>query len=509
VRATQSVAKNTFLLTLGLFTGRILALFVIRKMTPLLGPEGLGIWALATDLTMILLTVANFGLNALITREITKARAMTGAILWAALRLRWLLGLVCYVFLVGYLIASGYGALTRAAVLITGLAIFVEASAMACDAVLQAHERFEYQTFGQVASAVVYFALAWWWLDAGYGVMGVVWANLVSRVARLVFTVPLMLWKTGPWRWRRSAVGLQPGLVWMLRLGLPLFLATTFGILSFKIDTVMLSNMQGAAATGIYSLGHKALDFLLYLPSIFATALFPALARYNVADPADAARLGERGLRFMMAGMLPLTFLVMATAPAIIGWFDPSHRFEDAVPVLRIVVWGTAFQSANLVLNRLLLIAERERTFVSIGLAALAVNLSLNSVLIPRYSYFGAAAATLCSLSTSTALHLRYIWSTSLRPPVGRSLLGPALALALAWGATYGLVKLLGGIPPATALPLTSGWGPFLAVLAAAIGFYAAALLGLRIVTPADLALVREAFGRAQTTNQRTGRTEE
>jgi O-antigen/teichoic acid export membrane protein len=137
------------------------------------------------------------------------------------------------------------------------------------------------------------------------------------------------------------------------------------------------------------------------------------------------------------------------------------------------------------------------------------VNLSLNSVLIPRYSYFGAAAATLCSLSTSTALHLRYIWSSSLRPPVGRSLLGPALALALAWGATYGLVKLLGGIPPATALPLTSGWGPFLAVLAAAIGFYAAALLGLRIVTPADLALVREAFGRAQTTNQRTGRTEE
>ena len=71
--ATRSVAKNTFLLTFGLCSGRVLALFLTKKMTPILGTEGMGIWFTANDVTAILLTVANFGLGVLLTREITQA----------------------------------------------------------------------------------------------------------------------------------------------------------------------------------------------------------------------------------------------------------------------------------------------------------------------------------------------------------------------------------------------------------------------------------------------------
>ena len=88
--ATRSVAKNTFLLTSGLMLGRVLALFVTKKMTPVLGPDGMGIWFLANDITVILLTVTNFGLGVLLTREVTRSPEQSWPQLWAALRLRWL-----------------------------------------------------------------------------------------------------------------------------------------------------------------------------------------------------------------------------------------------------------------------------------------------------------------------------------------------------------------------------------------------------------------------------------
>jgi len=323
LQTSRLVAKNTFLLTLGLLAGRVLSVFVYKKMTPIIGPEGMGIWGVATDLSSIFLVVANFGLGTLVTREVTRRREMTLSILWASLRVRWLIGAGCYLLLLLYVYVTGFTSVARAAVLITAVAIFVEATSMACDSILQAHEKFQYQTYGQLVSALVYFGLAFWFLEAGHGLMGVIWANLLSRVARLAVMAPLMFAKTGPWRWPDKRLLSEgdspPGFRWMLKLGLPLFLSTTFGILSFKVDVVMLMELVGEAATGIYVLGHRALDILMMGPNIFATAIFPALVRYGAGSLEDSARMGERALRYMMVAALPLTLLILLVAHPVIA----------------------------------------------------------------------------------------------------------------------------------------------------------------------------------------------
>ena len=197
--STRTVARNTLYLTIGLFTGRILAIFVYRRMAPILGTDGMGIANLATDVSTIMLVIANYGLGTLITREVTRERTMTMPVMWAALKIRLGLASLCFVGLYVYAVVSGFEQLERNALYIMGLGVFIEASAMACDAVLQAHDRVVSQMWGQIASAIAYFGLAWWWLDAGYGLMGVMWANVASRVVRLAVMVPLMLRGTGPW----------------------------------------------------------------------------------------------------------------------------------------------------------------------------------------------------------------------------------------------------------------------------------------------------------------------
>ncbi len=230
MKATRFVAKNTALLTFGLFVGRILALFVFRRIADT-GAEGTGMWGTAVDITAILTVVANFGLGTLITREIVRRAEMTLSIFLAALRIRVTLALACYGVLIAYVFLSGFDEPTRIAVMIMALGVILETTGMTCDAVLQAHEKVQFQTGSQVVSAIVYFGLSWIWLDMGYGLMGVIWANVISRTARLSVIIPLMLKHTGPWK-KPVAGDYSIKARQLARMGLPLFLSTTFGIIS-------------------------------------------------------------------------------------------------------------------------------------------------------------------------------------------------------------------------------------------------------------------------------------
>lgn len=495
--ATRSVAKNTVLLTFGLFSGRILALFLRKKMTPILGDEGMGILYTAIAVFTILLTVSRFGLGILLTREITRARERTGPLFWSTIRIRWMISAAAYVFLIGYLTAMGYDALTRSAVLILAAGIFVESAGLACDSVFQAHEKVQYQTAGQLASAVVYFGLGWWWLSAGHGLMGVIWANLLSQVARLVVMVPLMFLKTGPWRRPGVDDPEAPGVREMARLGLPLFLATTFAVIYTKIDIIMLERMIGEAAAGVYGQGHQAFDTMLLVPGLLGTALFPAMARYGMKGVADTVRMGERAARFMMVAVLPVTLLITFVSEPIIYWFEKAAAWDDAIPVMQIVIWGLPLQAAATVLNRLLITADREKVFVVIGLTAMLTNIVLNAFFIPRYGYFGASWATLVSLGVSFGLHVFYLADTPYRIPLVKAMLGPVVACGVAWLATTGLVQLAWPAWGATwtALPIHQGWGPFLVSCLVMTVLYPVALMGLRVIDTSDLRLLRELVG--------------
>lgn len=490
--STRTVARNTLFLTIGLFSGRILTVFVYRKMAPLLGTGGVGIANLAIDVSAIMLIIANYGLGTLITREVTRDHKLTLPVMWAALKIRLAMATVCFGALYVYAALSGFADLQRSALYVMGLGVFLEASAMACDAVLQAHDRVISQMWGQIASAIAYFALAFWWLDAGYGVMGIIWANVASRAVRLLVMVPLMLAGTGPWLRDPPGREQSPAAssLGLLNLAWPIFLASTFGILYLKIDTPLIRHFMGSdEAVGIYTQGHRALDYLAYVPGLFATALFPTLMR-AAKDEGGLERVSERALRYLHLLVMPMTLLFALAAEPVTMWLvNGEAGFADSVTVFRIVVWGMPFLAATNVLNRMLYTAGRERSFIVITLAALAFNLAANIIVIPKYGYFGASVAVVAGQAVLTVLHWVYIRRAGLKLPVARSIFNTTAAMAAAWLGTAGLAQLAapGWGTTWVALPVDAGWGPSLTVIGVCALLYGPALWLTRSVTKADL----------------------
>lgn len=494
MRASRFVAKNTALMTFGLFAGRILAFFIFRKLTGAVETDGMGIYGVAIDLSTIALTVANFGLTVLITREVVKNRENTWPVLWGALRIRWLLSLIIFGLLTVYVYATGFEALTRAVVLVMAIGVIIEATNLACDSVLQAHEKVEHQTTSQLVSAVVYFALGWWWLDAGYGLMGIAWANVISRLARTLVLVPQMYRHCGPWR--RSAAGEEISLMWMARLGFPMFLAMTFGVISFKIDTVMLMEMIGRTGAGIYTIGHRLMDLFLMIPYIFAAALFPSLQRYREQTEdvvnADVERMGERALRYLNLLIIPLTLFCILAAKPIIELLAKSSDLGPSISVFRIVMLGLPLQAQSHVYNRLLMSAGQERVFLRITLAVMFTNILLNLLLIPVWEWNGAAMTTIVSLGVGYVLHRRYTAKTGLRVATSRGLLGTLAAAGLAWGATVLVIRLARpdwGIDW-RAMP-ADGLLPLIAATLLTGVLFVGLLFALRIVDRSDLGMLR------------------
>ena len=176
------------------------------------------------------------------------------------------------------------------------------------------------------------------------------------------------------------------------------------------IDKTFLVSLGQTYAAGIYSAAYRVIDAATAPLYGIYTAATPRLFRAgqrSVRDAnAEARRLLLRTLPYGAAVAIAL-YLGAGLLPHLFG---PSFRGSVAVlrwlcllPLLRVLhyAWGTAITAS---------VSQWNRTAIQLGAAGL--NVLLNLLLIPRWSWQGAAAASLItdgSLGLSSWLVLRFI----------------------------------------------------------------------------------------------------
>lgn len=396
--------------------GRLLAFLVFRRLTHLEGTEGAGVWAVAVELTGILVVVGSFGLDNLITREIIKAPAQRASLFLTTLRLRLLTGVVGYLILLIFVHLAGYDQIIQQAVLVMALGVFLEIWAMTGDSVFQAREKVEFQMVSQILAALIYFALAWFWLDRGWGLMGIVWASLASRGLRLgvvlAFVLPLL--KSA----HREDENIPTPMLWLMRLGLPVFIASTIGILAFKIDTLMVMAFLGKGETGVYTAGRRLMDLMILVPHLFALAVFPSLQQRHQDSGSNLAALqplAAKALQWVLWASIPLTVGAILAAEPLVHLLNSGQEFSGSILVLRIVMLGLPLISASFVGHRLLLTLGRESRLVWVSSAALLVNVGLNVILLPILGARGAAISSVVSLLVAWCVYWRILFRAGLR----------------------------------------------------------------------------------------------
>ena len=452
-------------------------------MLRLLGPENVGKYTFAVVVVGYLDILTNFGLNALLIREVARTpearhRYLTGSIL---LRLS-LWGAAAPLALAGLYLGRGALGLTPDTLLVVAvlcLALVPGNVSAAISSLFNAFERMEHPAMLAVVTNLLRIGLGAAVLLAGWGIVGLAGVSLLVNVVTVALFAILAVRALG-----RPRFELRPGLLReMLATSYPLMLNHFLATLFFKVDSLFLWLYQGSTVVGYYGTAYKFVDGLQIIPSSFVFAIFPLMSRRAGEGAESLRRAYVVALRVLVGLALPIAVATAFLAgPLVLILGGPEYLPHSAI-ALAVLIWFLPFGFANGVTQYVLIAIDQQRFITLSFVIAAGFNILANLYAIPRFGYVGAAATTILSeLALMAPFHYcirRHLGPVPLASLLARPAVAAAGMAALLWLARD--FSILAALPAATLL-------------------YLVLLVAVRAVTPEELALgwqvVRERIAR-------------
>ncbi|MBB4859420.1 putative peptidoglycan lipid II flippase [Novosphingobium chloroacetimidivorans] len=325
--------------------------------------------------------------------------------------------------------------------------------------VLNAHARFAPGAFVPVLLNLVLIA----GIVSGYFLRGsggsdvvVAWSVAIAVAAAGAIQLLYMAWAM-----RRAGVRLRIGAPRLTpevrRLG-RLILPATFGAGIYQISQFVDTFFATSLAQGSLTL-LKYADRLNQMPLgivgiALGTAILPMLARHiQAGDDAGAQGLQSNAVEMATLLTLPAAAALAVCAPAFVTAFFVGGRMSQAqgdvmAAIVAALVCGLPAYVLVKVFQPAFFSREDTRTPVRIACAALAINIAVNFLVVPRFGIVGLAGATaftstLNVLALYTVLHRRG-WFR-LRWPLASRIIRQLAASGVMALALWALLPLLAG----------------------------------------------------------------
>lgn len=449
--------------------------FIMTVMMPrYLGATEFGRLYLAISLTGIMTILVEFGLNSLVTREVSRQRDHASRYLVNAGAIKFVLWIVgCLVLAVGMRIA-GYPPDTQIATMVLAVSVLFTAEASLAVAVLQANDRMRWIALSTMAEKLTYVTLGVLALLAGYGILAMATVMLIGTAAGFLLD---LWWLRVLARDTEMHAGWQGIEVRSLFVrALPFFSVLFFGAIYFRIDVVILSLLRTDAEVGFYGAAYRLFQTTYILPEAFLFSLFPLFCRLSPRGGDGLAHAAQKGLEVLVLIGLPLATAMVVLSEKIITTLYGAE-YAASVPLLRMLSIAVAFMYANGVFVQLLIATERQKKLAVTAGAAAALNLSVNFMLIPMLGALGAATATVLTEAFVIVLNFSFLsreLTRQLRFEVPLKAAGASIAMA--------------------AVLVALGSQSLVLLVPAGIAAYVLALVVLRAITPEDWRMIKTAL---------------
>lgn len=176
----------------------------------------------------------------------------------------------------------------------------------------------------------------------------------------------------------------------ILKKSLPLGLMLLCNLIYFRFDTIILSAYDSPTAVGIYGFAYRFFDFLIALPLFLSNALYPLLLAHEKNSRKDSFSFPR--YTFIFFGLsLVLVVLFWFLSPLFV--LVRSEFAPSVLPFRILLVSLPIFFVTNFF--QWVLISQRQmRYLLSVYVFSAVFNIVLNIVVIPVWSYNGAAILT-------------------------------------------------------------------------------------------------------------------
>jgi O-antigen/teichoic acid export membrane protein len=154
--------------------------------------------------------------------------------------------------------------------------------------------------------------------------------------------------------------------------------------------------MKPAYDVGIYSAPYRILEVIIFFPAAYLGLIMPLLSKQAIENLNDFKKIFQKTFNVLAIFAIPLTAFLLLRAGDIVGIIN-GVGFEDSAPVLSILSVAIALIFFGNLGGNALIALDLQKKGVWFYFSGALLNISVNLIFIPKFSYLATAWSTVAT----------------------------------------------------------------------------------------------------------------
>ncbi len=426
MNTVKRIFKNTGILFTAQIINYILAFFYTIYLARYLGVADFGVLTFGISFTTIMGVTADLGLSILAVREIARDKSISSHYTGNLIVIKLILSSITMGLIVLFMNLFNYPSQTIQVVYLLAIWMLLTSFTQLFYSVFQAYEKMEYQSIGTILYSILLFSGVFYGIFNNFSMEWFALIYLIVSGVVLVYTIFIYIAR---FPWPRLQVNWN---FWKskLALALPLSIASIFSTIAFRVDTVLLSLFQGYAVVGLYTAPYKIIEVLLFIPSVYSAVIFPVLSKFHVSSHESFRFIYVKSIKYMIILSLPIAAGITILSNDIILLLYQS-AFSGSVAALQILIWTVPLLLLTTTFGIILISMNKQVLAIRLTFIYMIFNIGVNLLVIPHFSYLGAAVVTVLTELVNFIMLFYYLSKFICKVPLHKLIWKPALATVI------------------------------------------------------------------------------
>ncbi len=424
MKAIHTIAKNTTYLLISTLINYSIGFFTLILTARYLGVEGFGILSLAFAITSIFGIFIDFGLGTLTVREVARDKSLSNKYLTNVVAIKLLLSLLIFFLIASVTTLIGYPQNEVNVIYLITISMIIGTFNGTFTSIFIAHEKVEYQSFSTLINGILIFIGVLIVIHLKLDIISFASIYIICNTAALLYCIIIYAWK---FFWPKFEINLN---FWkaLLKESWPFAITNVFATIYYYIDSVLLSILVNTEVVGWYNAAYRLILVLLFIPVILNTVLFPIMSKRYIESKDSLNLIYQKYFKYMMVIAIPIGIGTTVLANKIIILIYGTN-YANSVIALQILVWSSVIIFMTSAFSRLLEASNNQLVLTKIAALCAVLNVILNIIFIPKFSYIAASIITV--ITELFALILCFITVSSIGYNLSHNILNNFIKIIL------------------------------------------------------------------------------
>lgn len=390
----KKIFKNVYWAVLGKIINILSGLFVGILVARYLGPKDYGLMNYVISYVTLFSILANFGMDNIEIRELSKQKVVKEVILGTAFRLRLFFSIITILLISVTLFFFESDPFTVLMVLIYSSSLILSTLNVIRNyftSIVLNEYVVKTEITRTLTGAVIKIVLLYYHFSLGWFIAASAF-DFLFMASGYLFSYKIKVGSVLDWKYDREIAK------HLIRESFPLLLSGTAIIIYQKIDQVMIRNMIDNDAVGQFAVASNITELAIFIPMVIAQTVTPLLVKAHQENLELYKKKRQQFIDMMIWISIGMSIIMFVAAnPAIKVLF--GVKYLDAIPVLQIMAWKTVSVALFVSSGQIIIIENIQKFAVLRNIFGCFISIILNLVLIPKYGIIGSAVATIFTMS--------------------------------------------------------------------------------------------------------------